>query len=1149
MWRAAVLLLFLPGFVMGQTGSQICKWIGTSQREIYLDSLSILPSSITVSGDNGTVNYHYDLNTGRFTLNDTTSGQDSVEVCYQTIPYQFHKIYTRRSLIDYKEDQLFENTAIKPPKRVSYQREELFPTENFSKSGSLSRGISFGNTQNVVVNSTLNLQMEGALSDDLFIRASITDQNVPFQPEGNTAQIQDFDNIFIELYNDDFLLRAGDVLLKNKPSEFLRYNKNVQGGAFTVDYKLGEKAAAETSLGISVAKGKFASVEIQTEEGVSGPYRIRVPEASDYIIVLANSEKVFLDGRELKRGYNNDYVIDYNKAEIQFTGKVLITKFSRVRLDFEYSDKNYSRSIIAGSHYQQLGNGDIFFNYYSEKDNPNKPIIFSLSNEDIDLMQSIGDNLDLARRISAEETPYTEDLVLYERIDTLDADLNEHQVFRYSVNNQTTLFRVSFSNVGPGNGNYILETSSLNGRLYKWVSPEEGVPQGSYEPITKIPAPDQKDMITLGGSFKLNSWDQVYSELAFSKHDLNRFSKLDDEDDNGMAFKGGYKTTKRPVGFLNDWLLSGDAYFEYSDRYFAPVDRYHNIEYDRDWSYTPEGSPDQTEDNLFAANVRLEKDPDNRFGYNFFNRKRGSYIDGQQHKIALSKNIGPFFVDGDAFFMKNQTRDQLSDWKRLNFETFYKTRVLVPGYQYRMDRNEVLSADTIAGSAINFAEHSFYVRSNDTLKTSFRISHSIREDKSPVGGGMEVSNTSNTTRFMMSNVSNPNNQVDFLFTYRNNRNLQAPTEEKTEETINIRADWNLNVFQRHIRSDLSYSVGNSRELKKEYVFVQVATGEGTHTWRDDNNDGLQDLSEFYLAVNNDEKNYIKIFVPTDEYVFAYENNFNYRLNLEMPRAWAQSGGVKKILSRLSNISSWNNLKRITSKDLALRLLPINNNVPEEDILSLKSSVRSRFFYNRSNPGFAVDAGYFRSGNKQLLSQGFETRKREDFDANIRFNLSKFYALKFYVARGTSESASDFLEGRNYLIRGNKLQPELSWQPGTSTRVTFGYAYSGKINELAEGPERKAISGEYYTTVKLSKATSHTLSGMVRYVDINFEGPNNTPAAYEMLEALQPGKNITWNVMLQKMILPGLQLSLNYEGRKSADKDVVHIGRMQVSAMF
>ena len=70
-----------------------------------------------------------------------------------------------------------------------------------------------------------------------------------------------------------------------------------------------------------------------------------------------------------------------------------------------------------------------------------------------------------------------------------------------------------------------------------------------------------------------------------------------------------------------------------------------------------------------------------------------------------------------------------------------------------------------------------------------------------------------------------------------------------------------------------------------------------------------------------------------------------------------------------------------------------------------------------------------------------------------------------------------------------------------------------------------------------------------FSDIDFDGDSNTPVAYEMLEALQPGQNYMWNVILQKKILLGLQLSVSYEGRKSEGSDTIHIGRMQVSALF
>ena len=104
-------------------------------------------------------------------------------------------------------------------------------------------------------------------------------------------------------------------------------------------------------MAASVAKGRFASINVDPIEGVLGPYRVRGPNNERFIIVIAGSEKVFVDGIELTRGFDNDYIIDYNLGEVTFTNKVLITQFSRIRMDFEFSDQNYARSIFQASHY------------------------------------------------------------------------------------------------------------------------------------------------------------------------------------------------------------------------------------------------------------------------------------------------------------------------------------------------------------------------------------------------------------------------------------------------------------------------------------------------------------------------------------------------------------------------------------------------------------------------------------------------------------------------------------------------------------------------------------------------------------------------------------------------------------------------------
>jgi hypothetical protein len=307
-----------------------CRWYPVTHFEVptELDSLSVIEESIRVVDRSGrSYPFSYSLSGRTLQLEiDSLDKPDSIQVCYRTLAVRLDQTLARRTLAgDYDSMAMFKDNRVQAAQQLDI-REELFPSTNLYKTGSITRGVSFGNTQNVFVNSALNLQLEGDIGENSKIRASITDQNVPFQPEGNTQQIQDFDNVLIELYNDNFSLAAGDVVLQQRQSEFLRYYKNVQGLQFTSKYKLKDKWEASSQGFASVAKGKFASIQLPILEGVLGPYRISGPSNERFVIIMANSERVFLDGKLLQRGFNADYVIDYNQAEITFTPKVLITQ-------------------------------------------------------------------------------------------------------------------------------------------------------------------------------------------------------------------------------------------------------------------------------------------------------------------------------------------------------------------------------------------------------------------------------------------------------------------------------------------------------------------------------------------------------------------------------------------------------------------------------------------------------------------------------------------------------------------------------------------------------------------------------------------------------------------------------------------------------
>jgi hypothetical protein len=79
------------------------------------------------------------------------------------------------------------------------------------------------------------------------------------------------------------------------------------------------------------------------------------------------------------------------------------------------------------------------------------------------------------------------------------------------------------------------------------------------------------------------------------------------------------------------------------------------------------------------------------------------------------------------------------------------------------------------------------------------------------------------------------------------------------------------------------------------------------------------------------------------------------------------------------------------------------------------------------------------------------------------------------------------------------------------------------------------------------STSLRLKGV--FANISFDGQPNTALAYSMLEGLQNGKNFLWSVNLDRQLSKTVQLTLNYEGRKTGENRMIHIGRAQVRALF
>jgi hypothetical protein len=1105
--------------------------------DIYLGSLPAEASSISLKP---ALDFSFDPQNNTVIILDSMV-LDSVMVCYRTISNRLMEPYYSRDISQYASGVVSQlGSASSVP---IIPKEEIFSFTDFESYGSITRGVTFGNRQNIFVNSALNLQLDGQLSEDLWVSASITDQNIPYQPEGNTQQIRDFDNVYVKLYNDRFDLTAGDVVLTNPVEEgyFLQYYKNVQGLNLNYKYKLGDSWQARSSFSGSAAKGQFSSALLSPIEGVQGPYRLVGPNGERFIIVMANSERVFIDGELLQRGFDRDYVIDYNLGEITFSNSVVITRFTRIRVDFEYAEQYYSRTNVNVAQEIWSKNLKLYFNFYQEKDNPNGTLGYQLSETDLEALAALNEGERLGRINGVDSVGYLEESVLYAKTDTL-INGTLYSILVNSNDPDKAQFRVSFTEVGSGNGDYISQSSTANGRIFRWIEPVEGQSQGNYAPVRIIPLPNKKQMFVLGGKVKLNSFETVNQEFALSNQNLNLYARNGENNTVGYAWRGAVGSQGRSIGKYD---FSSQLSLELLNNQFQWIDRFRPVEFDRNWGYTLFQDSLSRADRVLKAEMQLRKDPFNQFKYDFSYRNRTGVVQGSQHEMKLYKNLGPFFSRTTFYSMNNQPGDFDSQWIRFRQDLKLTSWAINPGYIYELDKQKTKRRDSLISSLMHYHLHDFYLETGDTLSTKFRIDAIKRFDQIPIAGTMQSYTEADELRMSLNSRFLSEQTVAVTANYRKVTDKIAKSSDKN---LLGKVDWKGSFLNKTVRQNLSFSTANTRELRREFVYILVPTGEGTHTWRDENGDGIQDLNEFYEAINIDERNYAKIFTPTDEYINAYQSTFLHNLDAGFPKRWKSEGTLLRLLSDFSFNSNTRINYKSTGNDVLNRFNPFVQNLESNRVIYARNQRRYGLFYNRNGSGLAFDLNRTNQENKSLLTNGFELRTREDWTSNIRFTLKQGYIIRFNGGLGTTTNESDFLESRNFVLLRHQWAPELIWQPMNTFRVTAKVELREKRQQNSEMVRKSSIR-DYSLESTFIQSGKGNLNAQVQWIAINFTGERNTYLGYELLEGLQPGQNQKWNLNWQQSLNRGLQLTLQYNGRKSSGIKPIHTGTMQLTAFF
>jgi hypothetical protein len=1110
---------------------------------IAIDSVSINPNGFSLKLKDNTIidstYYVVDFSRAILTFKKPIEA-DSVIINYLKYPEFLTKTYQQFDDAVIVENNNKTNKLYKI--KQSNTDTEFTPFDGLTTSGSISRGVTIGNNQNSVLNSELDLQITGKLNDNVSLRASIQDANIPLQESGYSQRLDEFDQVFVEIFSDNWNIRAGDVDLENNSSYFAGFSKRVQG--LSLKAKLGEDDA-QTNLFASGAlvRGQFTTSQFTAQEGNQGPYKLQGQNGELFVLVVSGSETVYVNGIVVERGENEDYIIDYNAGEIIFNSTFPITSEMRITIDYQFSDRNYSRLVAyAGGNYE-TETFKIGASVYSENDAKNNPLQQNLSSDQVRVLSEAGDDRTQMIAPSSVEEAYNENRILYKK-----EIINGEETFALSNNPDDTLFSVRFTNVGDNNGNYVVSSVNAINTIYEYIAPVLGVPQGNFEPIIQLVAPVKLQIAVVNGTYTPSEKTAVTFEVAGSKNDLNLFSNLDDNNNNGFAAKLNVRQSIIKRDSL--WNLEAFVDTDFIQQEFSNIQGLYNPEFNRDWNInatTTNGLNSNFGDQvLFSAGTRAFHTNKGNANYLFEHLGFSNNFSGNKHtlnaKLFLNKKLA---LTTNTSFLNSNASENTSTFLRTYNQARYSFKKSWVGGRLSAENNEQkeIATDSFTNLSQRFKAYEVFTGVGDSTGVFAEIGYKNRANDSLRNNNLQRVNKSNTYYLNSRLIKNERTNLSL---YANYRTLKSEDENiKDEQSINSRLLYSQQFFKNIVNWNTVFETNSGTLPQQGFTYVEVEPGQGAYTWNDYNNNGIQELEEFEIAQFQDQGKYIRVLLPNRVFIKTHQNRLSQSLTLN-PASWVnEEHKGKKLWSHFYNQSSYLIDRKMKREGNAFNINPFENG--EENQLALQLNFRNVLFFNRGKQHYTTSYTYLSNQSRNILTVGFIANSLNSHQLNFNHKFASSWLINFLAGFDKNESESENFVTKNFNIDEERFNPKLTYLLNDNVRFDIFYQYTNKANTI--GDLETLNQQKYGLSFAFTKNVKSAISGELNVFSNTFEGNANSPVGYQMLEGLQPGKNLTWSLLAQQKITKFLDLNLTYYGRKTETSKTIHTGNVQLKAYF
>lgn len=1009
------------------------------------------------------------------------------------------------------------------------EQRSLIPFDGLSSTGSISRGITVGNNQNAVVDSNLDIQLSGEISSGIQLRASIQDDNIPIQDGGYSQRLNEFDQVFMELYAKKWKLRGGDVILENRDLTFMNFSKKVQGIATAIEMG---KEETKTTLynSIGVVRGQYARSNFVGQEGNQGPYKLRGNNGELYVLIISGSERVFVNGILLQRGETEAYMIDYGAGEIRFNATYPITSEMRIAVEYQYTERSYNRFVTYNRLKHEQDKWYAGGYAYIESDIRNQPLQQSLSDEQKIILSQAGDDRDKMVAPSAVEDTYLEGKILYNKI-----LVGGEEIYELAIDDSQKVYQVRFSFVGNNQGDYKVVDPFALDKVYQYVSPVNGVKQGGYVPNVAVVAPMRLGVYVVEAGYNNEDKTMVSSEVGISQRDENLFSTIDDENNQGVA--GKLCVTQQL--FSKKW--KGKVYGEYQfiDENFNSVERVQEIEFSRNWNIlNPIG-----DQQLVTGGLEVELPQKGAIKYQVDQLSYSNYFEGIKHQLNSRFDLNRWNLSSANSVLASQQSQWDTHFYRSSTQLKhnYKRNWIGGSLRHEDQQQKDVMTRQFDVSSQRFTEWGTFIGRGDSTKVYAQIGYLERKNDSIQSGVLQRVNRSHSYYLRSQLLQDEINNLSLFVNYRQLKYTDATV--KDEPSLNSRVNYSGAYWKGFVQTSVLYENTSGTIAQQDFTYIEVEPGQGVYTWIDYNVNGVKELSEFEVAQFKDQAKYVRLFLPNQVFVKTHQNKLSNSWTIN-PTAWKDKKGIQKVLSHFFNQASFQ-IERKVRRNGDFVFDPFASSGADD--LGLNKTIRNSLFYNRGMQKHSLMYQIVQSNTQYLLATGGQQNLNHLHQLQYTHLIQKTVLLGLDVKRNKTANYAENFTNRNYELIQYKAEPKIGLVLPRNNSVSLHYSLTQKKNRIlgAEFLEQHQLGMESNYQAKKGM----NLRAQVSYFKNNFTGNSNTSVAYQMLEGLLPGVNYTWLLTVTKSITSYLDLNLNYQGRQAQESRTIHTGSLQLRAFF